>query len=76
MADPDLISRRMLRGLTNRDDPDSAADAASEVGWIVSETRGLHGRVNLLIALVLLVLGVLFQIIFRLADLSVAAPNQ
>ena len=72
MADPDLISRRMLRGLTDRDNPDSAADAASEVGWIVSETRGLHARVNLLIALVLLVIGVLFQIAFRLA--SIAPP--
>ena len=41
-------------------------EAAAEVGWLVAEVRGLYGRVNLLIALVLLVLGVLVQVAFRL----------
>ena len=64
MDSGDLISRRALR--TFPDDPDAATDGAAEIGWLVAEVRGLHGRVNLLIALVLLVLGVLVQIAFRL----------
>ena len=44
-------------------DDETATDAAAE---LVAEVRGLHGRVNLLIALVLLVLGVLVQVAFRL----------
>ena len=47
-------------------DEETATAAAAEVGWLVAEVRGLHGRVNLLIALVLLVLGVLVQVAFRL----------
>ena len=65
MDSGDLISRRALKAFLNKD-PDSAADGAAEIGWLVAEVRGLHGRVNLLIALVLLVLGVLVQIAFRL----------
>ncbi len=66
MDSGDLISRRALRAFLNEDDPDAATDGAAEIGWLVAEVRGLHGRVNLLIALVLLVLGVLVQIAFRL----------
>ena len=67
MDSGDLISRRALRAFTaGADDVDTATDGAAEIGWLVSEVRGLHGRVNLLIALVLLVLGVLIQIAFRL----------
>ena len=67
MSDPDLVSRRMLKALTaDVVDDETATDAAAEVGWLVAEVRGLHGRVNLLIALVLLVLGVLVQVAFRL----------
>ena len=47
-------------------DEETATAAAAEVGWLGAEVRGLHGRVNLLIALVLLVLGVLVQVAFRL----------
>ena len=64
MDSGDLISRRALKAFLNND-PDAAADGAAEIGWLVAEVRGLHGRVNLLIALVLLVLGVLVQIAFR-----------
>lgn len=67
MSDPDLVSRRMLKALSAADvDDQDATDAAAEVGWLVAEVRGLHARVNLLIALVLLVLGVLVQVAFRL----------
>ena len=67
MSDPDLVSRRMLKALSaDVVDEETATNAAAEVGWLVAEVRGLHGRVNLLIALVLLVLGVLVQVAFRL----------
>ena len=58
----------MLKALTAPDavDEETATAAAAEVGWLVAAVRGLHGRVNLLIALVLLVLGVLVQVAFRL----------
>ena len=52
MSDLDLVSRRMLKALSaDVDDDETATDATAEVGWLVAEVRGLHGRVNLLIAL-------------------------
>ena len=43
-----------------------AERGAAEVGSLWHEVVGLRGRVNLLIGLVVLVLGVLFEIAFRL----------
>ena len=70
MDSGDLVSRRALKAFLNKGDPDAAADGAAEIGCLVAEVRGLHGRVNLLIALVLLVLGVLVQIALRLPSPS------
>ena len=47
MSDPDLVSRRMLKALSaDFVDDETATDAAAEVGWLVAEVRGLHGRVH------------------------------
>ena len=91
MSDPDLLSRRMLNGLRQRPPAEDdtagtieylngpAADAAAEVGWLVSEVRGLHGRVNLLIGLMIsggvLIVGILVQIAIRLGTIIAAAAE-
>ena len=64
VARPDL--HRCARALRARPRPRPADPLSDARCRPVAEVRGLHGRVNLLIALVLLVLGVLVQVAFRL----------
>ena len=49
------------------------------MGWLVSEVRGLHGRVNLLIGLMIsggvLIVGILVQIAIRLGTIISPAAD-
>ena len=64
---PKLLSVETYRALRAAGADDAEAErGAADVGSLWHEVEGLRGRVNLLIGLVVLVLGVLFQIAFRL----------
>lgn len=64
---PKLLSIDTFRALRAAGADEEAAErAAADVGGLWHEVEGLRGRVNLLIGLVILVLGVLFQVAFRL----------
>ena len=62
-----LLSIETYRALRAAGADDEAAErGAADIGGLWHEVEGLRGRVNLLIGLVILVLGVLFQVAFRL----------
>ena len=64
---PKLLSIEACRALRDAGASDAEAErGAADVGSLWHEIEGLRGRVNLLIGLVILALGMLFQVAFRL----------
>ena len=55
-------------------DEAKAEQAATDVGWLISEFHGLKGRVNLLILMVFLILGILYGMLRDNAPANGTAP--
>ena len=62
-----LLSARMFKAMISAGaEKDVAEDAAADVGELHVAVQGLTNRVNLIIGMLLLVIGLIVQIAFRL----------